>query len=116
MAERREVKNLSAVEEAELSQALLYRLGAKLLKNRILITSIATLMTAFMAYQAAGMKMSTSFGDLLPYRHPFVQVHHDSGHGKARHEASHAGPDSSDPRAAFSRRGASPWQPRTRRR
>jgi uncharacterized protein len=28
-----------------------------------------------MAYQAAGMTMSTSFGDLLPYRHPFVQVH-----------------------------------------
>ena len=75
MAERREIKGLSAVEEAELRQETLYRLGAKLLKNRIPITVIATLLTAFMAYQAAGMTMSTSFGDLLPYRHPFVQVH-----------------------------------------
>jgi predicted RND superfamily exporter protein len=70
-----EKKSLSAVEEAELSKAPLYRLGAKLLKNRVPVTVIATLFTAVMAYQALGMQMTTAFNDLLPYRHPFVQVH-----------------------------------------
>src|SRR5215813_4329474 len=72
MAER---KTLSAVEEAELSKAALYRLGAKLLKNRLPVTIIAVFFTAIMAYQALGMQMTTAFNDLLPYRHPFVQVH-----------------------------------------
>jgi predicted RND superfamily exporter protein len=70
-----EKKSLSAVEEAELSKEPLYRLGAKLLKNRVPVTVIATLFTAVMAYQALGMQMTTAFNDLLPYRHPFVQVH-----------------------------------------
>ena len=70
-----EKKSLSAVEEAELSKAPLYRLGAKLLKNRVPVTVIATLLTAVMAYQALGIQMTTAFNDLLPYRHPFVQVH-----------------------------------------
>jgi len=72
MADR---KTLSAVEEAELSKAALYRLGAKLLKNRLPVTIIATFFTAIMAYHALGMQMTTAFNDLLPYRHPFVQVH-----------------------------------------
>ncbi len=70
-----EKKSLSAVEEAELSKEPLYRLGAKLLKNRKPVTTIATLFTAVMAYHALGMQMTTAFNDLLPYRHPFVQVH-----------------------------------------
>lgn len=70
-----EERKLSALEEAELSKAALYRLGAKLIKNRIPVTLIAGLFTAFMAYHAAGIQMSTRFSDLLPYRHPFVQVH-----------------------------------------
>ena len=74
MAESRDRK-LSAIEEAELAKATLYRLGASLLKNRVLVTLIATLLTAFMAYQALGMQMTTAFNDLLPYRHPYVQVH-----------------------------------------
>src|SRR5262245_12998088 len=68
-------KTLTAVEEAELSKAALYRLGAKLLKNRLPVTIIATFFTAIMAYHALGMQMTTDFNDLLPYRHPFVQVH-----------------------------------------
>src|SRR5215813_5817937 len=77
MAER---KTLSAVEEAELSKAALYRLGAKLLKNRLPVTIIAVFFTAIMAYQALGMQMTTAFNDLLPYRHPFVQVHFNFAH------------------------------------
>jgi predicted RND superfamily exporter protein len=68
-------RKLSAIEEAELAKATLYRLGASLLKNRVLVTLVATLLTAFMAYQALGMQMTTAFNDLLPYRHPYVQVH-----------------------------------------
>ena len=33
------------------------------------------LVTGFMAWQALSIEMSTSFNDLLPYRHPFVRVH-----------------------------------------
>ena len=62
-----EKKSLTAVEEAELSKAPLYRLGAKLLKNRLPVSLIATFFTALMAYQALGMQMSTAFNDLLPY-------------------------------------------------
>jgi predicted RND superfamily exporter protein len=63
------------VEEAAQSKAALYRLGAKLIQRRIPVSLISIFFTAIMAYFASGMTMSTSFSDLLPYRHPFVQVH-----------------------------------------
>ena len=67
--------NLSAVEEAAQSKAALYRIGAQLIQWRIPILIITGIFTAFMAYKMLGMEMSTAFNDLLPYRHPFVQVH-----------------------------------------
>ncbi|MBM4257381.1 MAG: hypothetical protein FJ147_15990 [Deltaproteobacteria bacterium] len=70
-----ENKQLSSVEEAAQSKAALYRIGAKLIQSRIPILIMSTLFTAFMAYKASGMEMATAFNDLLPYRHPFVQVH-----------------------------------------
>ena len=70
-----EQPDLRAVEEAAQSKAALYRLGANLIKYRIPVTVISVFFTAIMAYYAAGITMSTSFSDLLPYRHPFVQVH-----------------------------------------
>jgi len=70
-----EGKSLSAVEEAAQSKATLYRIGATLIRNRIPILIITGLFTAFMAYKASELRMSTAFNDLLPYRHPFVQVH-----------------------------------------
>jgi hypothetical protein len=73
MADER--RTLSAVEEAAQSKAALYRLGAKLIQRRIPVSLISIFFTAIMAYFATGMTMSTSFSDLLPYRHPFVQVH-----------------------------------------
>ncbi len=73
MADER--RTLSAVEEAAQSKAALYRLGAKLIQRRIPVSLISIFFTAIMAYFASGMTMSTSFSDLLPYRHPFVQVH-----------------------------------------
>ncbi|MEW6300550.1 MAG: MMPL family transporter [Thermodesulfobacteriota bacterium] len=70
-----EDKGLSAVEEAARSKAALYRLGANLIKYRLPITLIVAVFTGFMAYQATKLEMTTAFNDLLPYRHPWVQVH-----------------------------------------
>ena len=46
-----------------------------LIQHRIPIIIITSLFTAFMGYKALGLQMTTAFNDLLPYRHPFVQVH-----------------------------------------
>jgi len=70
-----EDKQLSALEEAQRSKAALYRLGASLIKNRLPVTIIVSIFTAFMVYETFQIQMSTAFNDLLPYRHPFVQVH-----------------------------------------
>jgi hypothetical protein len=70
-----EEKNSSSMEEAVRSKAALYRLGASLIRNRLPVTIITAIFTAFMAYKALSIQMSTAFNDLLPYRHPFVQVH-----------------------------------------
>ena len=66
-----EQQDLRAVEEAAQSKAALYRLGANLIKYRVPVTAISVFFTAIMAYYASGIHMSTSFSDLLPYRHPF---------------------------------------------
>lgn len=68
-------QQLDPLEQAEKSKAALYRLGANLIKYRVPITIIVAIFTGFMAYQATRLQMTTSFGDLLPYRHPWVQVH-----------------------------------------
>ncbi|NOT56333.1 MAG: hypothetical protein HOP18_17180 [Deltaproteobacteria bacterium] len=70
-----ENKQFSALEEAMHSKAALYRIGASLIKQRIPILLITGIFTAFMGYKAMGLQMATAFNDLLPYRHPFVQVH-----------------------------------------
>ena len=75
-----EDKNVTALEEAQQSKAALYRLGASLIKHRIPVTLITAILTGFMAYKASGLEMSTAFNDLLPYRHPFVQVHFKFAH------------------------------------
>src|SRR5688572_29898688 len=54
---------------------LLYRLGRWLIRNRKPIAAVTLGVTAVMAYFAAQLEMSTQFGDLLPYRHPFIKVH-----------------------------------------
>ncbi len=70
-----EEKNLSALEEAQRSKAALYNIGASLIRNRLPVAIITGIFTAFMAYRTFQIEMSTAFNDLLPYRHPFVQVH-----------------------------------------
>ena len=56
-------------------KAALYRLGMWLIDHRKAVAAVAYTFTALMLYFAFHMQMFTEFGDLLPYRHPFVQVH-----------------------------------------
>ena len=53
----------------------LYRLGQRLIAWRAPVALVAVLVTAALAVPAFRLELSTSFGDLLPYRHPFVAVH-----------------------------------------
>jgi uncharacterized protein len=56
-------------------KAALYRVGNWLVDNRLWVSLITIAFTAFMAYEASKLQMYTSFGELLPYNHPFVAVH-----------------------------------------
>jgi predicted RND superfamily exporter protein len=56
-------------------KAALYRLGQWLIDHRKMVAIVAYGFTAVMGYYATKLEMFTEFGDLLPYRHPFVQVH-----------------------------------------
>jgi predicted RND superfamily exporter protein len=53
----------------------LYRLGEWLIAHRRSVGLAAIAITAAMAWPALHVQMSTRFGDLLPYRHPFIAVH-----------------------------------------
>ena len=56
-------------------KAALYRVGDWLIDHRGLVSLITIAFTAFMAYESMKLEMFTSFGELLPYRHPFVEIH-----------------------------------------
>ena len=56
-------------------KAALYKVGNWLVDNRLWVSLITIAFTAFMAYEASKLQMFTSFGELLPYNHPFVAVH-----------------------------------------
>ena len=74
MADRK-MPTIEELEAHSSERAALYRLGEGLIRNRLFITLGVLLVTGFMAWQALSIEMSTSFNDLLPYRHPFVRVH-----------------------------------------
>ena len=56
-------------------KAALYKVGEWLIDNRRWVSLVTIAFTAFMAYESMKLEMFTSFGELLPYRHPFVEVH-----------------------------------------
>jgi predicted RND superfamily exporter protein len=56
-------------------QAALYKVGEWLIDKRRLVSLVTIAFTLFMTYEAMQLQMFTSFGELLPYRHPFVAVH-----------------------------------------
>lgn len=63
------------MEIIEIRKETLYHLGERLIAYRFPVTGIVLLLTLFMGYRALQIKMVSSFNDLLPYRHPFIQVH-----------------------------------------
>ncbi|MBI2963961.1 MAG: MMPL family transporter [Deltaproteobacteria bacterium] len=56
-------------------KAALYRLGQWLIDHRKMVAGLTYGFTALMLFYTVKIEMFTEFGDLLPYRHPFVQVH-----------------------------------------
>jgi uncharacterized protein len=53
----------------------LYRLGEWLIDHRKAVAAVTYIFTGIMAVFALRLEMFTEFGDLLPYRHPFIGVH-----------------------------------------
>ena len=56
-----------------------YRFGEWILRWRFLVLGVVGVLTAFFGYFAAQTQLVTSFGDLLPQNHPFIQVAHKYG-------------------------------------
>ncbi|MBP1688046.1 MAG: efflux transporter, partial [Deltaproteobacteria bacterium] len=54
---------------------LLYWLGDKLIDYRHPVSILVILVTAFFAYRGFQLRLVTSFGDLLPQDHPYIQIH-----------------------------------------
>ncbi len=65
----------SAVLRVHQEKAALYRLGQWLIDHSKVVAGLTCAFTALMLFYAVKIEMFTEFGDLLPYRHPFVQVH-----------------------------------------
>jgi uncharacterized protein len=63
------------MQEIESEKAALYRVGEWLIEYRSWVALVTILFTGFMFYHSMQLKMFTSFGELLPYRHPFIKVH-----------------------------------------
>jgi predicted RND superfamily exporter protein len=66
---------MSAGETNEQDKQALYWLGERLIDYRHPVTILVLIVTAFFAYKAFQLKLETSFEELLPQSHPFIQVH-----------------------------------------
>jgi uncharacterized protein len=66
---------MTADETNEQDKRALYWLGERLIDYRHPIMIVVLAVTAVFAYWAFQLKLETSFGDLLPQTHPFVQIH-----------------------------------------
>jgi predicted RND superfamily exporter protein len=68
-----EVKT-QAEKEREQKRAL-YWLGERLIDYRLPVSIVVIIITILFGYYAFQLKLETSFGELLPQNHPFVQIH-----------------------------------------
>jgi predicted RND superfamily exporter protein len=66
---------MSAGETTEQDKRALYWLGERLIDYRNPIMLLVLAVTGVFAYWAFQLKLETSFGDLLPQTHPFIQIH-----------------------------------------
>ena len=53
-----------------------YRFGEWILRWRFMVLAVVGALTAFFGYFAVQTQLVTSFGDLLPQNHPFIQIAH----------------------------------------
>jgi predicted RND superfamily exporter protein len=53
----------------------LYWLGERLIDYRHSVSAVVIIITGIFAWMAFQLRLETSFGDLLPQNHPFVQIH-----------------------------------------
>src|SRR5437879_11365859 len=53
----------------------LYWLGERIIDYRHPVMIVLLIITGYFAYLSFQLKLETSFGDLLPQSHPFVQIH-----------------------------------------
>jgi hypothetical protein len=60
---------------SEQEKRALYWLGERLIDYRHPVMIAVLLVTGLFAYWSFQLKLETSFGDLLPQSHPFVQIH-----------------------------------------
>jgi predicted RND superfamily exporter protein len=66
---------MSMEDISEQDKRALYWLGNKLIDHRHPIMILVLAVTGLFAYWTFQLKLETSFSDLLPQSHPFVQVH-----------------------------------------
>jgi len=53
-----------------------YRFGEWIIKRRFMVLLVLGALTVFFGFFAAKTQLVTSFGDLLPQNHPFIQIYH----------------------------------------
>ncbi len=66
---------MSAGTTEQQDKRALYWMGERLIDYRHPIMIVVLAVTAVFAYWAFQLKLMTSFGDLLPQTHPFIQIH-----------------------------------------
>ena len=66
---------MSSGTASEQDKRALYWLGERLIDYRHPVSILVIFVTALFAYWSFQLKLETSFGELLPQTHPFVQIH-----------------------------------------
>jgi len=66
---------MSSGTASEQDKRALYWLGERLIDYRHPVMVVVLIVTGLFAYWSFQLKLETSFGDLLPQSHPFVQTH-----------------------------------------
>src|SRR5438552_1184548 len=66
---------MSSGTTSEEDKRALYWLGERLIDYRHPVMIVVLIVTGYFAWLSFQLKLETSFGDLLPQSHPFVQVH-----------------------------------------
>jgi len=66
---------MSSGTASEQDKRALYWLGERLIDYRHPVMALVLIITGMFAYWSFQLQLATSFGDLLPQSHPFVQIH-----------------------------------------